>query len=475
MRKLTDTRDRKHHDDKGSQTAAQNRLSPLKHPQVWIPISLLAAVVIFLMLFKVEGQSFQWKVDAREWTGFGQSYDNDVSEVMEKGTETTGTTTKTTDKTTTTKKRLQSAKTLWDWMTLLLAPATLAGLGFLFQSSQEKAKRDKEEADKARDADQQQEQALQTYFDQLSSLLVDKQLRRLLAAKDANVPTYAPTEEGTDANLSVELGAAKPELSIDAEAALDVVKARTLALLRMFDQDIHRTANLLLFLADAELLNQLELDLSGICLEGADLKKVNFSTCNLSNANLSGADLLSAILSGAILSGADLSGADLSKADLSGVNLSNANLSGADLLSANLSGANLVKAKLVGFANLAFADLNGAILIYADLNYADVRSANLSRANFIGANLVNANFIDADLSDADLSDADLKGTNLRGANLRGANFWDLGLNGADFDLAKKDAVARIQSAENWREAQYDSDMQELLGLPPQTSEAEVDD
>ncbi|MCY7391922.1 MAG: pentapeptide repeat-containing protein, partial [Leptolyngbyaceae cyanobacterium CAN_BIN12] len=312
---------RKNRDHKGSQTTAdQSRLSRLKPPQVWISVSLFVLIVLFLILFKVEHQTSPWKVDAQDWTGFGQSYDNDVAEVTEKGTEITGTSKKETTKTTTTTKKLQSAKTLWDWMALLLAPATLAGLGFLFQSSQEKAKRDKEEADKARDADQQREQALQTYFDQLSELLVNKQLKKLLPAKHATVVMNMPNEEGTDMSIATAAVAAKPELSIDAAAALDVVKAKTLALLRMFDQDIPRKASVLSFLADTDLLNHLDLDLSSIRLEGANLKKVNFSACKLQSANLHNAYLSDANFFDANLTGADFRGANLRGANLRGAN-----------------------------------------------------------------------------------------------------------------------------------------------------------
>ena len=405
-------------------TADQSWLSQLKQPKVWIPVSLLVAVVLFLILFKVEYQASSWKMEARDWTGFGQSYDNDVAEVTEKGTETTDTSKKETTKTTTTTKRLQSAKTLWDWMTLLLAPATLAGLGFLFQSSQEKAKRDKEEADKARDADQQREQALQTYFDQLSELLVDKQLKKLLPARH--------------------VVAEKPELLIDAQAALDVVKARTLALLRMFDQDIPRKASVLSFLGDVDLLSQLDLDLIFVWLNGAYLKKVNFSGCKLRGANLQ-----SAILSDA--------------------NLQSAILSDVNLVDAILIGVNLNRAYLVG-ADLSRADLRSADLSGADLSRADFRSADLRSADLRSANLNRAKFWKSDLSRSDLSGAYLTFTDLKGADLSYARFWDADLTGADLDRAKKDAVANIQSATNWQTARYDPEMRGLLGLPPETSE-----
>src|SRR3989442_1694450 len=61
------------------------------------------------------------------------------------------------------------------------------------------------------------------------------------------------------------------------------------------------------------------------------------------------------------LSGAQLSGADLGKAHLSAANLSEANLTYTNLSSADLSEA-----------NLRYANLSGANLTYADLSEAQV-------------------------------------------------------------------------------------------------------
>ena len=448
----------KRRDDKSNQTiAAQNRLSWLKQPQVWLPISSIF-IILLITFLRVEGQPFQWKVTWQDRTGFGKSYDDDALTVIEKGTETTGTSKKETTKTTTTIKRLQSAKTLWDWMTLLLAPATLAGLGFLFQSSQEKAKRDKEEADKARTADQQREQALQTYFDQLSALLVDKQLKKLLTARHAAGSTQASAEEGVEASSVTVAMTAKPELSIDAKAALDVVKARTLSLLRLFDEDIPRKASVLSFLADADLLNQLKLDLSRIKLEGANLKKVNFSACDFHDANLSSANFNGANLNGANFNYANLNGANFNGANLNGTRLESAILTDAHFFNANLVAAELFNARLTA-ADLVGSDLSGAKLESANLIGAKLMGTKLIGANLIGANLIGANLLNADLADTELFHA---------------KFWDTQLTGDNLERAKKHAMANIQLAANWQKARFDSKIHELL-IPKKASEAELND
>jgi hypothetical protein len=121
--------------------------------------------------------------------------------------------------------------------------------------------------------------------------------------------------------------------------------------------------------------------------------------------------------------------------------LRGAPLSGADLEKANLSGADLLKADLSG-AYLKAADLSGANLWGAGLSKAQLQAANFSRANLWGCNLAGADLTEADLSGANLSEADLtganllkanlSGTNLRQANLSGANLWETNVSGADF-------------------------------------------
>jgi hypothetical protein len=121
---------------------------------------------------------------------------------------------------------------------------------------------------------------------------------------------------------------------------------------------------------------------------------------------------------------------DLRGAPLSGADLLKAHLSGADLLKANLSGTYLRE------ANLSVANLWGA-----DLSKANLRGANLSRANLWGCNLSGADLTEADLSGTNLSEANLSGANLwktnlsgailRVANLSGANLWECNLSSAE--------------------------------------------
>lgn len=123
------------------------------------------------------------------WIGFGE--DVIVSTSQERNQQ--GTLTKTVTTTT-----LQSAKTLWDWLSVLGVPVSLAILGFWLQQLQQKRTDEQTRLERERTEQQekfekerseqraklekeiaeanQREEALQAYFDRLSTLLVDKNL-----------------------------------------------------------------------------------------------------------------------------------------------------------------------------------------------------------------------------------------------------------------------------------------------------------
>jgi uncharacterized protein YjbI with pentapeptide repeats len=261
--------------------------------------------------------------------------------------------------------RVEQGKTVWDWFSLLGVPLTLAVLGYILQQLQQKklisdASLQREEADEAA-----KEEALQLYYDRLSTPLIEKILLALPAKEDK-------TEQESQL----------------LESTKDIFRARTLSALRRFSDDPKREESVIRFLIETEILSRLGVDLSRATINDADLSGAELAEALLSEASLSGADLSGANLSGADLKGANLSGATMIKANLSGADLSGANLNGSDLSEANLSGANL----------------NGAELNDAKLNDAYLEEAFLSEANLRNADLSNA-----DLSNADLSGSDLLG------------------------------------------------------------------
>jgi uncharacterized protein YjbI with pentapeptide repeats len=252
-------------------------------------------------------------------------------------------------------------KTLWDWLQLLVVPLMLAVLGFVF-SAQQDARQQAIEEQRAQDT------ALQAYLDQMSTFLVESNLRG--SEQDSEVRTLA--------------------------------QARTLTVLDTLDPS--RKTQVVRFLIEADLVQKSvvvpgegpkspagypvislgEADLNGMELPVADLNGAFLARADLSNANLSNAilnetimafaNLSNADLSDAILALADLHDADLSEADLSGANLGGVNLSNADLSGANLSGANLSKTYMIG------ADLSAADLSEADLSEAVVTKEQLDQA-----------------------------------------------------------------------------------------------
>ena len=227
----------------------------------------------------------------------------------------------------------------------------LAVLGWLQQRRAEKqAALEKEIAES-----NQKEEVLQAYFDRLAALLIDKNLIAIATKKE--VPNQALKEDQELLN-----------------ASRDVIRARTLSILRRLEGDGKRKGSVIQFLTEAEVISKLRLSLSSANLSSADLISTKLLGADLFCADLRDADLLDAKLMGADLGGARLSGANLSLATLSRANLSSADLSRARLISTKLLGADLIGADLSG------ATLKDATLMDADLSGANLSSADLSLA-----------------------------------------------------------------------------------------------
>jgi uncharacterized protein YjbI with pentapeptide repeats len=251
-------------------------------------------------------------------------------------------------------------KTVWDFLQLLIVPLMLVAIGLVFSLQQDARQQRVEDqrADAERELAEQraQDEALQAYLDQMSGLLLEKDLRT--SEVNSEVRTLA--------------------------------QVRTLTVLGRLDPS--RKTAVMQFLVDADLVQSIDERDPIISLNGADLSGANVSDANLRNADLNGADL-----SDSDLSDSDLSFADSANADLSFADLSDANLRGASLSDVELRGA------ILRHANLSDADLSDAFLRGADLSNAFLRGADLS---------------DSDLRGTDLSDVnprDLRGTMVDGA------------------------------------------------------------
>src|SRR5215217_7942283 len=240
-------------------------------------------------------------------------------------------------------------KTLWDWLQLLSAlaiPVVLTVAGFWFaawQGERQQAIED-QRAKVERDIEDQraQDTALQAYLDQMTALILEKNLRD--SKEVSEVRTLA--------------------------------RARTLTVLGRLGPD--RKGSVVQFLYESYLIRRgnpivdlKNADLSEADLSNAKLSDANLSYANLSYANLNYASPIDANLGGAELNFASLSEAQLSNANLRGVTLSYANLRGATLFEADLSGAHLGSADMSD-AGLSYANLRGATLSQADLRGAEL-------------------------------------------------------------------------------------------------------
>jgi hypothetical protein len=163
--------------------------------------------------------------------------------------------------------------TVRDWLDLLVVPLALVVISFLFTTQQDQRQQEIENqraaAERELAVERAQDEALQAYLAQMSTLMLEKDLRN--SEEDSEVRTLA--------------------------------RARTLTVLRRVDTS--RKDEIMDFLVEADLVSKVGGSAPVIKLAGADL----------SLANLDDADLRFANLHGAKLKGADLIGANLQDAE----------------------------------------------------------------------------------------------------------------------------------------------------------------
>lgn len=295
--------------------------------------------------------------------------------------------------------KTERAKTLWDWMNLLLVPILIGGgLAVYNQVNHENElaiARQQAQVDREIAQDNARETALQDYLDRMETLLLTENLGQQITNEGAVVVAQT--------------------LTLTVARRIDVER-RAIMLSFLHDAGLIQAGQSIVHLRDVDLSNaRLEksdlsgADLSGVELRGAVLSESDLSGANLSETDLTCATLQQADLMGAAMSNAVLVQADLEVADLSGLDLSNLRMGGADLTGAVLRGADLRQ-----------TDLRRALLINVDLGGADLRGVGLSGADMNSADLHGADLSPTDQFASDLSNANLKFANLNGANLRGA-------------------------------------------------------
>jgi uncharacterized protein YjbI with pentapeptide repeats len=244
--------------------------------------------------------------------------------------------------------------TVRNWLELLVVPLVLLGIGLLFQIQQNGVEKRRLEAAQHIEEQRAQDEALQTYLEQMGQMLLDKD-RPLRQSK-----------EGDEVQL--------------------LARARTVTILRRLDSA--RNRDILQFLREARLVP-------------SNKYEIQEHIVRLDNSNLSKADLRGANLDSFDLHGTDLSGADLRDARLPWSYLPYAKLNGANLRGAYLRG----DPDQSGDADLSDADLSDANLSEADLSYDNLSSANLQGANLTDAVLRGTNLSNAKVTSEQLAQA----------------------------------------------------------------------
>lgn len=183
------------------------------------------------------------------------------------------------------------AKTMWDWLDMLVVPISGVWLAGLFALAKARADR-RSDAARALAEERTQVETLSAYLECMQELITGQHL----PSSAANGPGKA------------------------------MARARTFAALRILNGT--RKGILLRFLHEAGVLNgaapHMELglaDLTDVDLVGAELQNVNLEGANLRGGDLNGANLRGARLQGCLLNDADLGFADLTDATVDGAQL----------------------------------------------------------------------------------------------------------------------------------------------------------
>jgi uncharacterized protein YjbI with pentapeptide repeats len=253
--------------------------------------------------------------------------------------------------------------TVRNWLELLVVPLVLLGIGLLFQIQQNEVEERRLEAQQHIEEQRAQDEALQTYLEQIGQMLLDKD-RPLRQSK-----------EGDEVQLLARARTVTILRRLDSARNRDILQFLREARLvpsnkYEIQEHIVRLDNSNLSKADLKGANLDSFDLHGTDLSGADLRDARLPWSYLPYAKLNGANLRGAYLRGdpdqsgddADLSDADLSDANLSEADLSYDNLSSANLQGANLTDAVLRGTNLSNAKVTSEQLAEAKSLEGATM-----------------------------------------------------------------------------------------------------------------
>lgn len=229
----------------------------------------------------------------------------------------------------------ERAKTLWDWLELLIVPMVLAMGVWWLDKSQRKS-------ESAIELDGQRQTAFEAYLDHMTSLLLEHSLRSSHIFDEVRC----------------------------------IARARTMAIFPKLDG--LRKGRVIRFLHEALLINAKSRVIS---LKYAELQGVKLAWAHLEQIQLQDAILDTADFKFSHLENANFDHAKLKRADFEKANLTNASFLAAKLKQANFKDA-----------NLSNADLSNAYLFRAVLRNSDLRGANLEKAILSKARLIGARY-----------------------------------------------------------------------------------
>ena len=280
---------------------------------------------------------------------------------------------------------VERAKTLWDWLGLLLLPFVVVGSAVALAIAMRRLNR----ANGAMVREEVGRLLAQHGLDKRGSTGGNQSTADNLAAEQAidGKMRDQSNQEGIVQGYLDRMSGLLLERELQASKAGAPVRrlARALTLATLIRLDGPRKGILLQFLYEADLIS-VGTAVKDLILQGErddesqpiiDLRQADLRGAMLQDANLAGCSLQEVDMSKAKLGGSDLSSSDLRGANLKGADLSSAILAGSSLRGALLPGANLQATDLTG-ANLRGTDLSEASLNGADLGNPDMTTAILT-------------------------------------------------------------------------------------------------
>jgi uncharacterized protein YjbI with pentapeptide repeats len=338
-------------------------------------VNLLFSLFLFIIILIL---LIIWGYTA-DWTGFNQHLET-VPSGMQK----------------------QPAKTLWDWMQLLVIPSVLAIGAVLLNLANSRTEQKIAEKRYLNDQniaqDNQREMLLQSYLDRMTELLLKENLRKSLADEEVR----------------------------------KIARVRTLTVMRQLDT--RRKNYVLSFLRDASLVanekNESIVDLSSADWSGENLEGVDLSNLDLTGSNFSKANLVRADLRKSKLENANLKGANLESANLWGISFRHVRIENTSFISAILYDADFSKKMISN------CDFSQAHLCHWGPGSAKFGQNHFKNINFSGATLKIARFTNCDFEDVDFSKADLCNAHFEGCSLKNVIFEDSDIKEAKFENVK---------------------------------------